>query len=118
MNENNGFAACGGSGRSCQVSPRSVLRKSRVFATSAQITVPEGALIWATFGSGISVGDAVGAAVAAVGAAVVGADVDVGVGLATATVALGAAAGAAQAAKVRTNSSEVSRFMRSVWSAR
>ena len=30
-----GLTGCAGSGRSCQVSPRSVLRKSRVPATSA-----------------------------------------------------------------------------------
>src|SRR4029079_3113222 len=67
---------------SCQVSPRSVDRKSRLFATSAQTPFPEGALSCATFGNGMRLGDAVGAAL--VGAAV---GLDVGVGLAAVSVA-------------------------------
>src|SRR5947207_3063681 len=83
MNATTPFTGCGGSGRSAQVSPRSVERKSRVPATKAHRTVPLGADRSAKLGSGISVGVADGAgARVAVGA-------PVGVGLATARVAAG-----------------------------
>jgi hypothetical protein len=70
--------------RSCQVSPRSVERKSRLPATSAHTTFAEGALSWAVLGSVIGVaetvgegaGEVVGARVAlAEGGAVVGVEV-------------------------------------------
>jgi hypothetical protein len=49
-----------GTERSTQVSPRSDERKRRVPATSAQTTVPDGALSCAMVGSVIGDGDAVG----------------------------------------------------------
>jgi hypothetical protein len=101
---------------SCHVSPRSLDRNNREFATSAQTTVADGALSCATFGSGMRVADA-NADVVAVGAGVVaaavGVGVEVGVGLAAATLAeaLGAAAGEPHAATAMTNRSAAGRFM-------
>ena len=61
--------------RSCHVSPRSVERKSRLPATSAQTTFAEGALSCAVFGIGIGVAEGpVAVDAAAVGAAVTVAD--------------------------------------------
>ena len=84
------------SGRSCHVSPRSVLRKSRVPATRAQTTEPDEALSCAKLGNVIRVEDVLAGAVGVAAGAAVGA----GVRLAGATVAVGdvdATGGATQA---------------------
>ena len=72
-----------------------MLRKSRVPATSAQPTEPDGALICATFGSTTGVGDAGSTEVGTAVRLAVGLAVAVGVGLAAASVGLGDALGVA-----------------------